>query len=208
MPTDIRSQLNAFIESRKFWWAILAVVVLDIGLLNAVGIKLLKEADGIIFKNTPEISSVWIKTLLDEDQGVAFAYKLIFAFGSVIFVTGSWWLIKCRFQRQWNQVAFCCWAGVHTLGLLLMFSALSGVVDTIDQFPIVAFSGSTALEPHSLSILLGSDDKQFALLIVNVAAKDGDLKRTLLYIPRAEIKWINIIGVRQLQPIVKLVCCK
>ena len=102
------------------------------------------------------------------------------------------------------RIAFSFWARAQVLLLLLGFSYLIGVTDTIGEYPIVAFSGMDQLAPHSCSVLLGSDDKQFAILVVNCQQKPEGLQKYVLYLPRTEVKWMTVIRVTQLQPLARL----
>jgi hypothetical protein len=93
---------------------------------------------------------------------------------------------------------------VEILGLLLGYSFLTGVTDTMDDFPIVAFSGQEGLPPKSIPVLLGSDDKEFAFLIVYPEATSEQVHRYVLYMPRTEIKWMTVLRLMSLQRLAKL----
>lgn len=101
-------------------------------------------------------------------------------------------------------MAFLAWEGAAVILLLLGYAFLTGVTDTVGEFPLVAFSGVEGLPPHSLPILLGSDDKGYALLVVNSQAKADEVKRYVLYVPRSEIKWMTVLRLMPLQPLAKL----
>lgn len=68
----------------------------------------------------------------------------------------------------------------------------------------MSFSGVNQLAPHSCSVLLGSDDKQFAILVVNCQEKPDGLQKYVLYLPRTEVKWMAVTRVTQLQPLARL----
>jgi hypothetical protein len=146
-------------RSHRLRWVALFLVFADAAFLNANVVRLAKQADGIILKHTSDVGTIWTGILLDEDKDVAWGYELLYGSGLAFFVVASWWLISTKFKRPWSRIAFSLWAGGEVLSLLLGYSFLSGVTDTIDEFPVVAFSGSQDLQPGALSVLLGSDDK-------------------------------------------------
>jgi hypothetical protein len=121
-----------------------------------------------------------------------------------LFVTISWWLIGRGIQRRPSKIAFSLWAGTQLLFLLVGYSYLVGVTDTIGEFPAVAFSGTAQLAPDSCSILIGADDKQIALLIVKCEKPSETLQKYVLYVPRSEVKWMTVIRVVSIQPLARL----
>jgi hypothetical protein len=180
------------------------VVLADVGFLNASMVRLADEAEGVILKHTSEAGTVWTEILLDEDLNAASGYGFLFGAGLALFVGVSWWLIDKRIERRLSRIALSFWAGAQVLLLLFGFSYLLGVADTIGEFPIVSFSGVDQLAPHSCTVLLGSDDKQFAILVVNCQEKPEGLLKYVLYLPRTEVKWMAVTRVIQLQPLARL----
>jgi len=180
------------------------VVLVDVGFLNASIVRLADEAEGVILKHTSDAGTVWTEILLDEELTAASGYMFLFGAGLALFVGISWWLIDKKIERQLSRIALAFWAGTQVLFLLFGFSYLLGVIDTVGEYPIVAFSGVDQLAPHSCSVLLGSDDKQFAILVVNCQEKPEGLQKYVLYLPRTEVKWMAVTRVTQLQPLARL----
>lgn len=194
-PSNVRCRL---------WWCVVVCIVVDVIFLNASIIGLAKRADGIILKHLSEVGPVWQSVLLDEDRGAEFGYDLIWGEGLALLVFGSWWVVDQKMKSRWSKIAFATWAVAQTLGLLLGYSFLSGVTDTNDKFPAVAFSGEEQLQKGAMAILLGSDDKGFALLVINTQSKSEDLQKYILYLPRAEVKWITVLRLMPLHPLANL----
>jgi hypothetical protein len=78
--------------------------------------------------------------------------------------------------------------------MMLGFAHLRGTADTVDDYPLVAFSGVTEIGEHVLPILLGQDDKMFAILILQLNDKNDAVQmRYVLYLPRTELKWMIVL---------------
>jgi hypothetical protein len=191
-------------ENRFISWLAVIIVVADVGFLNTSVMRLTNQAEAIILKHISEAGTIWTEILLDEDRTAEFGYMFLFGVGMAVFVGVSWWLIDTKIERRLTRLAFLFWAGTQVLFLLFGYSYLIGVTDTIGEFPIVTFSGSEQLPPHSCPVLLGSDDKQFAILVVNCQEKPEGLRKYVLYLPRTEVKWMTVVRVEQLQPFARL----
>jgi hypothetical protein len=172
--------------------------------MNFGVLKLVNESEGIILKHISDAGTIWTNILLDEDRDAEFGYEFLFGTGVAMFVGLSWWLVDTGVKRRVIRIAFSFWAGTQLLSLTLAYSYLVGVTDTIGEFPVVSFSGSDQSVPHSCPLLLGSDEKQFAVLIVNCEQKADQLQKFVLYLPRTEVKWMTILRVVQLQPLARL----
>lgn len=165
--------------------AALALFLGDICFLNFNIFRLQSQAAGIILKSSSETGKVWKQVLLENAAG---RYHLVFGAAAAVFLALAVWCIS-KTKKPWPRIAFSFWAGAEALFLLLGFSYLLGVTDTLEEFPLVAFSGGQQL-PHATYLLLGSDDKEFAFLAVNLDTKPGELPRYILYEPRSEVKWM------------------
>jgi len=198
-----RLPLSMLAGSRWPQWTVLVAVLADVGFLNASVIKLARQANGIILKHMSDVGPVWPSILLDQDKDAVFGFMLIYGGGIAFLVAASWWLVRTKMKRPWTRIAFTTWVVAQLLGLLLGYSYLSGVADAVDDYPAVAFSGEEQLQAGSLAVFLGSDDKEFALLIVNSQAKP-DLQRYILYLPRAEVKWMTVLRLMPLHPLANI----
>ncbi|MGA8489752.1 MAG: hypothetical protein WB711_04970 [Terriglobales bacterium] len=172
--------------------------------MNSAVLKLINQSEGIILKHISDAGTVWTNILLDEDRDAEFGYMLLFGTGMALFAGLSWWLINTGVKRRVNKIAFSFWAGGQLLSLTLAYSYLVGVTDTMGEFPVVSFSGSEQSVPHSCPLLLGSDEKQFAVLVVNCEQRADQIQKFVLYLPRTEVKWMTVLRVAQLQPLARL----
>jgi hypothetical protein len=204
MPLWGKARLRGVIHSRSLLWIVFACVVLDSSVLERTLVTLLRQANGIILKNSAQAGTTWVSILLDPERLAASDYTLVYGGGLAFFVVSSRWLLTALFQRRWSRRLFTLWAVIQVLSLLILYASLEGVADTIDDFPLVAFSNQEALfGAGSVPVLLGSDDKQFALLIAFPNAKPDDVQREILYVPRSEVKWMIVLRLIPLQPLGK-----
>jgi hypothetical protein len=187
-------------QGRWLRWAAFVLVLADVGFFNASFDRLARQADGIILKQLSEVGAVWPSILLDQERGTAFGFQLLFGAFLPLLVAVSCWLVT-KIENRWARVAFTTYAVAQMLSFLLGYSFLSGVADTVDEFPAVAFSGEEQLHANSLALLLGSDDKEFALLVVNENAKP---RKYILYLPRTEVKWMTVLRLMPLHPLAHL----
>jgi hypothetical protein len=195
---------SRFVKKRSLLWVALASAFIEVRLLENTMMTLSKQANGIILKHASDIGTIWIKVLLEQDGFSVSYYMLIYACGVVYLLVVGWWLRTAFFKRQWSRSLFTLWVLIQVLVLIVEYSSLAGVTDTVDEFPAVAFYNEQALlGPHTVPILLGSDDKQFALLVVYVNAKPEDVQKAIFYVPRSEIKWMAALSLVPLQPLAK-----
>ena len=131
---------------------------------------------------------------MDQEQGWALVYELIVSAGLTLFIYLSFPIFR-RPGRRLIRIFYGAWAGIQTLTLVFNFAVLVGAASTIEPYPIVAFSNVEQLVGRNvLPVLIGSDDKMFALLLVNVGSKkENALSKTILYLPRSEVKWMTVI---------------
>jgi hypothetical protein len=150
------------------------------------------------------MGSIWNNALLTDDPGTASGFSLLYFIGVVAFLWLSYIVLANDFKRRWNKRIFALWVVLQLFGFMLSFSYLCGVADTVKDFPLVSFSDDQhLLSDGALPILLGSDDKQFALLIVYSKPNADGVKRLILYLPRTEVKWMTELRLVPLQPMAK-----
>ena len=78
--------------------------------------------------------------------------------------------------------------------MMLGFAHLHGIAGTVEDYPVVAFSGVTEIGQHVLPFLLGQDDKTFAILILQLSNQNDSVQtRYVLYLPRTELKWMTVL---------------
>jgi len=189
----------------RMWWIVLALLIAIGSGLNSGIAEMVNRSDAVILRNTTQIGRVWTGILLDQDDDESFAYSFLYGTGLAIIVWCSYWLLTAKLERSWSKLLFSLFVGVEVLSLLIAYAYLSGVASTVDRFPLVSFSGQTGwVDQGGLLLLLGSDDKQFAFLVVKTKAPQGDTQEFILYVPRSEVKWMAVLRLLPLQPVAKL----
>lgn len=170
------------------------MLITDAVLMNVGIIELAKSAENLLFKSTSEIGDIWTHVIFEDDHSTASNYNLLFCLGVTVFVWLSWWLARYRFKWLVPRIAFTTYAVAQVAGMMLGFAHLRGTADTVDDYPLVAFSGVTEIGEHVLPILLGQDDKMFAILILQLNDKNDAVQmRYVLYLPRTELKWMIVL---------------
>jgi hypothetical protein len=156
---------------------------------------LVREVDSIVLKPSMEVGTAWMRISMDQEQEWATAYELLLSSGLTLFLYLSARILAADSTRLSLKVLYGSWAGIQALNFVFSFASIWGATTTIEPFPIVAFSGvEQLLGKHVLPVLIGSDDKLFAFLVVNVGApSDNPMPKTILYLPRSEVKWMTII---------------
>ena len=179
---------------RRLWWFAIALLITDAVLMNVGIIGLAKSAENLLFKSTSEIGDIWTRVIFEDDHSTASNYDLLFCLGVTVFAWLSWWLARYRFKWLVPRIAFTTYAVAQVAGMMLGFAHLHGTADTVDDYPLVAFSGVTEIGEHVLPILLGQDDKMFAILILQLNDKNDAIQmRYVLYLPRTELKWMTVL---------------
>jgi hypothetical protein len=201
---NIPNILLQWIRQKRWWFAILLLIA-DAVLMSAGIVQLAKSAENLMFKSTSEIGDIWTRVIFEDDHTTASNYDLLFYLGVTALVWLSWWLAKYRFKHLMPRVAFTTYAVAQVTVMILWFAYLHGIADTVEDYPVVAFSGMTQEDHHYLPILLGQDDKMFALLILQLNDQnDAVQRRYVLYLPRTELKWMTVIRFMPLYRISKI----
>jgi hypothetical protein len=166
--------------------------------------NLIKQANGIVLKNASQVGPFWINVLLDKRLGLATLCEVFMGLAIVCFI-GLAWCIRNRLRSRTGKVILTVWTCLQTFSLFISFSFLRGVEDTIDDFPVVTYSGLEKSFPQRvIPVLIGNDDKQFALLVVLPDAKPTEPQKLILYLPRDQVKWMTVVSLKPLQLLGKL----
>jgi hypothetical protein len=178
----------------RLWWIVLVLVLADMAFSIHTMKGLEKQGKGMVLKSTSEVGTTWTQVLFDEDGGSAFPLDLAYGCGLALFLGLNGWLITTKFKQPWVKVAFSLWAVSGTLSFLFSYAYLQGMVETVHDFPVIAYSGQmTDLGEGFICLLLGEDDKMFALLCIKVDDKTDGTKKFIYYLPRTEVKWMTVI---------------
>jgi hypothetical protein len=185
------------VNARFYGWCILILTLFDAAFINTVQASLNRYSDGLILRRATEIGSL---LPLLSDSSLAVRYEFLFGILVALLIWMSWWLSASFFRQPWSRITFASWSSVNLMRVLLLLSRLRGVESTVNDFPIVTISSQqTLFAPDAITVLLGSDDKQYALLSVETNPKSNDAKRMIVYVPRSEVKGMTVTGMRSLQ---------
>jgi hypothetical protein len=201
MQTHVASVAN----SQTFGWliVILAVVVFLFGAF--IGTDLVKNADALILKPVAEAGSNWTRINLDLEEFWLFAYLFVLASVLTIFVRLSYWIVIRFIQTKPVKVMYSIWAILQTLNIAMMYAFVLGAGWTIQPYPVIIFSNQEQhVGKNTLTVLLGSDEREFAFLVSYIGATQAETptpSKTILYLPRSEVKWMRVIGHQPLQVI-------
>lgn len=177
------------------WLLALLVVITEAVILIGFMMELGNSVDGILFKGFAEIGNVWSSVILEEAPHTVGRFTFLYSGLLATFIWLSWWLVSKGIDRPLRRIV------VSTMGLLVvfatlwMFAYLSGAAATAKDYPVVALSNEKELfGDKAVSILLGQDDKMFAVLVVLTGPKPNDeLHKMVVYIPRSEVKYMAVV---------------
>jgi hypothetical protein len=164
------------------------------GAIGVFFLDFLNTADGLILKRAAETQESWLKVQLDDAGGWFGLYTLVFGTWLGGFFWISRWISK-RFESVLLKVAFVSWVVVQSSVLVLVFAMISGAAQTVQPFPLVSFANQDAvIGPDAISFLIGADEKQFDLLVVyGYNGQPSERGKSVLYLPRSEVKWMKIL---------------
>jgi hypothetical protein len=179
----------------RLWWVAIVLLIADAVLMNHGIFHLAKAAENLLFKSTSDIGDIWTHVIFEADRDTAATYELLFCFGTTSFFWLSWWLIRHRFKNLVPRTVFTAYAVTQLAGMLLGFAFLHGIASTVQDFPAVAVSGISQMDGHFITILLGQDDKMFAIVVLQLNDQNDEVKsRYVLYLPRSEVKWMTVFS--------------
>ena len=181
-------------ECKRLEWIGIVIVIVGLGALNAIAFDLAKQADGMILKPQKDVGSTWMDIVLDEDLDSFSLYWLGLCGGLGLFLVVARWLVSNFNVRQY-KVLFVAWLTLQAKRCMCVCcSYILGATQTVSEYPVVAFSNSTQLLGKDvIPILIGQDDKQFAILLAYSCTSPSNLTNTVLYLPRSEVKWMVVV---------------
>jgi hypothetical protein len=188
-PTAFK-RLSEQLQHPSVWWISFVALVVFTIVLNVISTDLIKNATDMVLKTTSEIGDTWSDAVFDTDSsGIVYLFALCLAQTVVCLLA---WRVRAGFRNPLYRNVFVAWVVIQLLSFLVMDGFIYGVTTSIDEFPSVTFSGQEQLlGKNAVPLLVGSDDKQVALLVLYPCAPDSGLRKTVLYLPRSEIKWMT-----------------
>jgi hypothetical protein len=197
--TKLRMTMPAFIK-QHIWLLALLVVTIEAAFLMNVMMRLSDHVQGILFKNITEVGRFWKSALFEQDHSTAGGYSFVYSGLLALFVWLCWWLVAKGVDKPLRRVVVSTFGLLVAFVSLLDFAYLSGAVQTVKDYPIVAvvtqsgvMGGGGIFGEGSVPILLGKDDKMFAFLVVLTKAQPNDVvHKMIVYVPRSEVKYMVV----------------
>jgi hypothetical protein len=203
LPEGFRNACVSRMRGKQGAVLIGALMTLGLIAISDIVVELLRDSSCLVLKSSSEVGWVFHQMLVEDSDLLA---SLVFSSALIILAAGLWWLWRTRTGWTLTRTVFMGWVACQIVGLLFTWSFLAGITDIADDYPVVAFSNMQALgvETGYIPLLTGSDDKQYAFLLINAQAKGCDLKRFILYLPKTEVKWMTITRTWHLSNVFKL----
>jgi hypothetical protein len=197
LSNGIQTRLAAIPKSAAWGWIVVIAAFVTSGLGMILTNDLMRDADSMILKSGRELGTAWLRMSLDQDRDWENGYLLMQAAIITIFVALSWWILARFFTSAAPRAVYGTWAMVQLFVLLTGFAFFVGAASTVQPYPIVAFSNMyQLLEKDTAAILVGSDDKVYAFLLVFKVGPRNEtpgISKAILYLPRTEVKWLTVL---------------
>lgn len=197
LPDEIQTRLRTIPKRTAWGWTAVIAAVGTSGFGLVTTSHLSRDADSMILKSAKEVGTAWLRMSIDQDQVWQTGYLLLLAAAITIFVALSWWILTKFFMSTAARAVYSTWAMLELFLLVTGFAYIIGAARTVQPYPIVAFSGMyQLLEKDTAPVLIGSDDKVYAFLLVfkvGPRSETPDLGKAILYLPRTEVKWLTVL---------------
>ena len=176
---------------RNNWrWLALAIASIDALFIGNRMVDLVKSCEGLLFKPLPEIDRTWTRFLLEPNRETYMGYVMLYSALLTVFIVASGWFVTDKSQNMARRIVVAFIGIGFIVSTMFMYAYIEGAAATASrQYPIVDFSGMRNMFPSgsTIPILLGHDDKMFAILVVRPSAQPNKI---LIYLPRAEVKYL------------------
>ncbi len=200
LPGQVPVRISGILTWNGWKWVVLSSSALLCTAGLVLTFDMLSDADGLILKPAKELGIAWLRMSLDTDGDWIFGYQLFFVALISGFVARSWWLLTRFAMGRVAKALYSAWAILQVLNLVTAFALLSGVWSTFQPYPVVAFSNMEQVcGKGALPVLIGSDDKVYALLVLFKPEGSSTFSKTVLYLPRSEVKWMALLREEPLQ---------
>jgi hypothetical protein len=198
--------LFTFMKERVPWgWVIVfsAFVVSIYGF--SMGRDVVTDLDGTLVKPMKELGSVWMRMGLTNDPELGYALKL--GITITVFIPLSLWVVRSSSTSRLFKAVFSAWAATLLFYLFVMFVFIFGATSSLQSYyPVVALTNMGQFGKNAISILLDSDDKGYAfLLLTDGRAADGTSLpgKMIVYFPRQEVKGFTVLRKEPLYDLIR-----
>jgi len=159
--------------------------------------NLMRNADAMILKPAEEVGTAWLRMSLDQDRIWLIGYELLLVAILSVFLFLSWWILTRFATSTMARSVYGTWAAIQIFNLVSGFAFIYGASLTFQPYPLVVFSNYEQLcGKGALPILLGSDEKLYAFLVIFKVGAPNERpspSKVILYLPRTEVKWMAVV---------------
>ncbi len=197
LPTKAQAWVKAITKRRTWGWIVVTIAVATWLLAGFISSALMKDADGLILKSAKELGTSWVRIGIEADQSSIYGYMFLTVGMLVLFVFLSWWILTRFAKSTVGRMIYGAWATINILWLVAEFAFLLGISTTFEPFPIVTFTNMDQnFGKGTLAAFLGSDDKQYASLVILKVGEGNETPnpgKVILVVPRSEVKWMIVL---------------
>jgi hypothetical protein len=196
-----------FIKERVPWGWVVSFSAFVISIYGfSIGRDVIHDLDGTLVKPMKELGSVWMHMGLTNDPELGYALRL--GITMIIFAPLSWWVVRSSSTNRPFRAMFCAWAATITFYFFVMFVFILGATSSLQShYPVVALTNMEQFGKNIVSILLDSDDKGYAfLLLTDGRAADGTSSpsKMIVYFPRQEVKGFAVLRKEPLYDLIRV----
>jgi hypothetical protein len=196
LSAGVQTRLGA-ISKRAWGWMVFIAAVATALSGSSIIKDLVRGADAMILKPANEVGTAWMRMSLDQDRAWQVGYQLLLAATATIFVILSRLILTKFFTSKTARAIYGTWAMIQVFNLVAGYAFIYGAAFTFQPYPIVAFSNmEQLLGKNVIPVLIGSDDKVYAFLLVFTGGGRNETPnpgKTILYLPRPEVKWLTVV---------------
>ena len=122
-----------------------------------------------------------------------------------IFVALSWWIIRASGGGRRFKILYGAWATLKTVYLSTMLTFLIGAAGSFVPHQIVTFANMEQFGKNVITVLLDSDDKGYALLLLRATtqSRESSPSKLIFYLPRTEVKQFTVLQEKPLYDIIR-----
>jgi hypothetical protein len=186
--------------SRHLGWIALAVATANSVLLVVKMGQFLQQSHGMLMKSLNEIGTPWSQML--SSRLTAGMYTSAYSIFLALQVGATWWFITDVFQPRRRRGLVAILSAMFIILSITEYAYLQGALSTFNEYPMVVVpSQKETFGEHSISVLLGQDDKVFAFLVVKLGDSTSAGQKMLVYLARDQVKSMSVLRMVSVQQI-------
>jgi hypothetical protein len=194
LPRELQERLDTITKSKRWTW----MIVLTGFAAPMLGLWIVSKAriDSIIQPPVKVVGSQWMRSIFGQDYRGNENYMAVVAAIISIVVLLSWRILAKLAITPTSKAIYGAWATIQVFFLLGAFAFALGSDVLPETYPIVAFSNMEQFGKNVTPVLIGSDDKIYAILLLfegRAQTETREPQREILYLPRTEAKWMTVL---------------